>query len=545
MSLRRRDLLAAGAALALPSCRRGDLPRTLVPDTPCPVPSYFSTWGLQRAAESDPARWQMSWKLPSAAADRLTEPRVFGPEGWAQSFKPVHSDLNFLLDLGWDMAPATPFETEPWRLGSLEVSSAKFPSCTGTPADRLAKLVDRVKMLGWRGLGVRVAAQVHGAGRDGGKLSGSDVESHFRTQLRAAHLSGVGYWKVDSPGNAGVGFRRILSTIAYGEAPNLALEHTLPWDALNDQMISGKTGIATGSGRFRTWSQGQWLESAVEVLGFSRVFRTNEATAQLSIPTTLDRVADLLMGGGGARGNDCIINCEDEVYMAAALGCSMAIMRHPSCKDPLLTGSDPRLLRSRSIEVIRALKWLRIAPPYPVGYTKTNLHTTRLDDDWRFKTGETPFGWVEGMLVRQGAPSIVARNSPLPKVESQGSPPYVVTSKHPNGATAIATLPRAFAGRGFVHPEVDVTLEVEDPAKPIGIFGRYRSLTLDLIGPPLNARVMAQDLASSEAVDVTDRVNLAGSTLVLPGELINQLGGAAGPRGDQSDPGLVLQIFRV
>jgi len=332
---------------------------------------------------------------------------------------------------------------------------------------------------------------------------------------------------------------------AKGEAPNLALENTQPWGPLNDQASLASRAAVAGSGRFRTWDQGRMLDTAVEMIGFSRVFRTGEATAQLSIPTTLDRVADLLLRAGGDRGNDCLINCEDEVYMAAALGCTMGVMRHPAWKDPTERGYDPRLLRYKLTEVVRALRWQRIAPPWPVGYTRTDLDVRRLDDDWQFRPGESAAPWAAGLMVRQGAPARVARNAPLAKVSSAGLAPYVVTSKHPNGSTAVATLPRAYAGRGIVHPEADVTLEVEDPMRPIGVFGRYRSLTLDLIGPPHTIRVMAQDLASDAAVDVTERVNVAGSTMVIPGELINRLGQAAATRNDQSDPGLVVQIFRV
>jgi hypothetical protein len=545
MSLRRRDLLAAGAALALPACRRSRVPENLVPETPCPTPSYWSTWGVQRFGDADPARWARAWNQQVVAADRLTEANLFGPQGWAQAFKPVQADLMLLLDLGWDMAPGTMFDLEPWRLGSLEVSEAKFPSCKGKPADRLQKLVERVGLLGWRGLGVRVAGQVYGDGRGGARASGGEVEEYFRGQLRVAHQAGVGYWKLESGGRTGIRFRETVSVNAKGEAPNLSLENVESWGPLNDRASAGSLAEATGSGQFRTWDQGRMLDTAVEMIGFSRVFRTGEATAQLSIPTTLDRVADLLLRSGGDRGNDCLINCEDEAYMAAALGCTMGVMRHPAWKDPAQRGYDPRLLRYRLTEVVRALRWQRIAPPWPVGYTKTDLDVRRLNDDWQFRPGESAAQPALGVLVRQGAPARVARNAPLPQVLSTGTAPYVVTSRHPNGSTAVATLPRAFAGQGLLYPEVDVTVEVEDPLRPIGVFGRYRSLTLDLVGPPSSVRVMAQDLASNEAVDVTERVNLAGSTMVLPGELINRLGQAQAARNDQSDPGMVLQIFQV
>lgn len=304
MSLRRRDLLAAGAALALPGCRRDRAPKSLVPETPCPTPSYWSTWGVQRCGDADASRWAEAWNQPVAAADRLTEASLFGPQGWAQAFKPVQADLMLLLDLGWDMAPGTRFDLEPWRLGSVEVSEAKFPSCTGKPGERLKKLVERVRLLGWRGLGLRVAAQVQGEGHGGLRSSSVDVEEHFRRQLRVAHQAGVGYWKLDSGERGGIRFRELLSVYSKGEAPNLALENMQAWGPMNDQLIPASHADVKGAGRFRTWDQGRQLDTAVEMIGFSRVFRTGEATGQLSIATTLDRVADLLLRTGGDRGND-------------------------------------------------------------------------------------------------------------------------------------------------------------------------------------------------------------------------------------------------
>lgn len=536
MSLRRRDLLAAGAALSLPGCGSGRVPGNLVPDTPCPTPSYWSTWGVQRLGDTDAARRHEAYANPVAAADRLVEASLFGPEGWAQAFKPVHSDLVLLLDFGWDQAPGAAVSTGLLQPGSMEVSEAKFPSCKGSPGTRLSRLSEMVKLLGWKGLGVRAAVQTP---------AGMAPETYLRGQLRTGHQAGVLYWKIAPQVRAGIRVQRDLSEYAVGEAPNLVLENSFLWGPLNDQANAGHSFAMSGSGRFRTWDQGQMLETALEIAAFSRVFRTGEITPQLSVPTTLDRVADLLLRGGGNRGNDFLLNCEDEAYIGAALGCTLGVMRHPSLKPPAGRSDDPRLLRYRTTEVVRALRWQRIAPPWPVGYTKTDLDVVRLEDDWRLGASETRDAGAVGLMVRQGAPARVARNSPLASVSSDSTLPFVVSSRHPNGATAVAALPRVFAGSGVVYGEADVTLVVEEPIRPIGVFGRFKSLTLDLIGPPPEYRVMAQDLASNEAVDITGRVNTAGSTMVVPGDVISRVGQSASPRGDQSDPGMVIQIFRT
>lgn len=534
MILRRRDLLAAGAALTLPGCGGRSLPGNLVPDTPCPTPSYWSTWGVQRLGDADAAMRFEAYSRPEAAADRLTESRLFGVEGWAQAFKPVHKDLILLLDYGWDQAPGAAVSPAILRPASMEASEAKFPSCKGTGSRKLFRLSEMVQLLGWKGLGVQAAAPVP---RD------VAAEPFFRNLLRVGHQSGALYWKMAPQGRIGIRARRDLSELAAGEAPNLVLENSYPWSSLNDQVNTGNSLGLAGSGRFRTWDQGQMLETGLEIAAFSRVFRTGEASPQLSIPTTLDRVAELLMRGGGDRGNDFLLNCEDEAYMAAALGCTLGVMRHPSLRPPADGADDPRLLRYRTTEVVRALRWQRIATPWPVGYTKTTLDVARLEDDWRLGSGETWATGAAGMMVRQSAPARVARNSNLATVSSDVTLPFVVSSRHPNGATAVAALPRVFAGRGAVYAEADVIIEVEDPRRPVGIFGRFKSLTLDLIGPPAEYRVMAQDLASDKAEEITGRVNIAGSTMVIPGDVISRAGQSASPRDDQSDPGLVIQIF--
>lgn len=535
MSLRRRNLLAAGAALTLPGCRGGRVPDSLIPDTPCPTPSYWSTWGIQRTGDGGTAEWREAYNRPEVAADRLMESRLFGPEGWAQAYKAVRQDLVLLLDHGWDAPPGAAGRPDGQRAGSMEVNQDKFPSCTGNAGQRLAKLAEKVRLLGWKGLGVSAALLAP---------PGSAAEPYFRSQLRVGHQSGVSYWKLISPVRGRVRAQRDLSELAAGEAPNLFLENSILWGPLNDQVSTGRLNMMAGNGRFRTWGQGEMLDAALEAISFSRVFRSGEATAQLSIPTSLDRIAELLLRGGGDRGNDCLLNCEDEAYLAAALGCTMGVMRHPASKWKEESSADPRLLRYRTAEVVRAVRWQRIAPPWPLGYTRSELDAFRLEDDWMLNRGESLDPNAAGLLVRQGAPARVARNLGLPLVSSTGSPPYVAASRHPNGATAVAALPRVFAGRGAVYPEADVSLEVEDPLRPVAVFGRFKSLTLDLVAPPSAMRVMAQDLASDKAEEITGRVNIAGSTMVIPGELINKVGQSASARGDQSDPGLVIQIFR-
>lgn len=52
-----------------------------------------------------------------------------------------------------------------------------------------------------------------------------------------------------------------------------------------------------------------------------------------------------------------------------------------------------------------------------------------------------------------------------------------------------------------------------------------------------------QDLAADSAIDITSDITICDSQIILPGELIHEIGTAAQPAGDTSEPGVVLAIF--
>jgi len=91
-------------------------------------------------------------------------------------------------------------------------------------------------------------------------------------------------------------------------------------------------------------------------------------------------------------------------------------------------------------------------------------------------------------------------------------------------------------------PPADVSVDAAGAEGPFGIFGHYRTLTLDLGRPPAGRRVFAQDLAGEKVVDVTRRVRIHGSTLTVPGRLIDEISRKARTPADLSDPGMVLAV---
>ncbi len=165
-----------------------------------------------------------------------------------------------------------------------------------------------------------------------------------------------------------------------------------------------------------------------------------------------------------------------------------------------------------------------------------------LFDSWLFRAGDCWAWWVTGQEIVQGAPARVARGMALPFVSADGEPPFVAASRHPNGAIAVATLSRTDPQKSIFVPLADVTIAGNDGCSPIGIFGRYHSLTLNLTAPLGSRRVWAQDLAGDDGADITDSVYRSDQRMVLSGDLIDRVGRSAATPGDLSEPGLVLAL---
>jgi hypothetical protein len=478
----------------------------------------------------------------SIAADGLTEQNMFGSDGWAKTaFHKARADLYVVYDVGWDVEKGVRFDDERWRLGSLEVATSKFPSAKGAPADGLKKLNEMTKRAGWRGAGLWVAAHPYGDGKDGKTRSNSDTEAFYRERLRWSRDAGIEYWKVDYGRRNTPEFRRMLTRLAREDAPGLWIEHSRGGGPLNDEECPWDVKEYTGRGKFAAWGNGSVLRRSAELISFSQVFRTYDVTPHLSIPTTLERVAQLLAEFSGQTEAAGLLNCEDEVYIGAVLGTAVGVMRHPGWKDPQLTGYDPLELRARSDEVVRAVRWQRISPAFGVGTTSTTLDDARLEDTWTFRSGDTWARWVVGREVVQSAPARVARNMPLPEVRGNELP-YVIACRNPNGAVSVATLSRISSKRGFYHPQADVTVDVHTLEAPVGVFGSYRSLVLRFPGDMSGRRVLAQDLAGDKAVDITGQVACNGKEITIDGKLIDRVGRLDATPGDLSEPGLALKL---
>ncbi len=526
----------------------------LVPDTVNPTPDYWCTWGAQNfAADTLSLLNSLALGGHSITARYVNEERIFGEGGWSEAFpEGLRNDLLLVFDVGWDVPAGTAFDDSRWKLGSMEVAEDKFPSCSGSGQEKLNQLDRMVRAHGWKGTGLWLPSQPYTGKSSVGELPENDTREFYRRAATISNEAGIRYWKIDYGSRGGdIGFRAMITSQAGAHAPGLLVEHGRGSGPLNDEDCPWDTENVHGTGSYRVWDDGNVLQTAVRIAGVSHVLRTYDITQQLSIPTTLDRVAEVLSELGGT-GDSVLMNCEDEPYLGAVLGCALGIMRHPDMIYMEGKDYDPFRFKYRIDEVLRAVRWHRIAPAWGAGLDRTTLDTVRLSDRWLFREGDGWATWVTGHEILQTAPARVARGMELPEVSCEGPPPYVICSRHPNGAVAIATLPRVQSPQQILHPLAGVTVHLADWKGPIGIFGRYR--TLHLKGPERFAidghsaanekalRVVAQDLAGERAVDITQKVSLQPGILTIPGEVIGEVGCSAASDGDLSEPGMVVRI---
>jgi hypothetical protein len=193
-------------------------------------------------------------------------------------------------------------------------------------------------------------------------------------------------------------------------------------------------------------------------------------------------------------------------------------------------------------EVVRALRWQRIAPPFAAGSGSVEVSDEVLTDSWIFERGQTWEGDLVGQTARQGAPACIARNIALPRVTATGDKPFVFASRFANGAIAVGAQERTRPGRAWYMPAANVELHVGDAAGPFGIFGSLTTLTLVFDRPLAGKRVLAQDLATDDVLDVTDRVRIDGQRLQLTDANLRSFGLRTVSKGDVSSPGVVLAL---
>ncbi len=477
------------------------------------APNYWCTWATQNymyghnLAHLDPKALQGA-EGSTIANGEMTEANVFGPEGWAEKFLPqVRGELYFLFDAGWESGGNATFILD----------TQKFPSYSGTPQEGLTKLNAAIMAKGWRGAALWCR-----------KTPGGDADTSLVERSKKA---GIRYWKIDG-GDSSFSVDRARNQL---DAP-LTVEHVYgEWPLNGDWRKNGRFEVQT------------WTSPRVQILRKTDVYRTYDTNSLLSIPTTLDRASQMLNAVQGHPEVHALLNVEDEVYIAAVLGCTMGIMRFPLYGlrpdgDVDMFSAGPRALKKQMDEVVRAIRWQRVAAPYAAGAGFVRLSSEILTDNWVFRPAETWWSEMIGQDVKQGAPAGFSRNIKLPIVKSSGDKPFVIAARFPNGAVAVGVHQRTRADHAWFMPHADVVLDVGSANGPFGIFGQFGSLTLTFARSLRGVKVLAQDIAGDRAMDITHSVKIGERDLYIPGDLISSVGLADATPGDLSDPGMILKV---
>ena len=520
----------------------------LVPSAPGKSPNYWCSWSAQSymygqgAKEIDSILYKVE-AIPKYSSVYLNEDVLFGNKGWLKNFhQKIKGDLWVVLDDGWDI----PINKDYGYRNFSKLDPAKYPSFKGSIAENLVLLNKKTIEAGWRGIGLwyRAYEPAVDSLRKKSFKSGEAYKTTFWTErLEWSKNAGIGYWKMDGGGDEKA--YKMITSLAEKVAPQLIMEH----------------GNASKDGPFNSYpgcgvADTGYSEAGKAMIKYSEVMRLHDVSPQLGIPTMLDRLATILEAVKTHPPKTGYLNCEDEVYIAAVLGCTMGIMRSPMVglrpgDDPDIYLKGPRNIKKRMDEVVRAVRWQRIAPAFGAGISDTHLDSRILFDSYKFPSGEfwtSAEDWDASYksvnkVVKQGAPARVSRGLPLPEVTCKEEPPYVLASRNPNGAITIGTLGRISHDKGYYFPEADVSIRIGRLTGKIGIFGYYHSLTLILDKPLGDVTIWGQDLSGENAEDITSRVKKSGNRLVFSGKLIREIGLAASTQGDLSDPAMVVEII--
>lgn len=516
----------------------------LVPNTVGSSPNYWCTWYWQnyRILEGEDVTNPDAKTVYSnlAAREEMTEVDIFGENGMAVVMLPkTRSDYYFVIDHGWQdksIAKNTFF--------TMIMDTLDFPKYAHlSPKDRIAEMNVDIKALGWKGLGLWVR--------------GNPSESEMREYVEWSKYGGVEYWKIDG-GDIKHYYASKIKNEIY---PELTLEHVTGTGPINpnwqtaglslypsvynkEEAVSQKLEASLNKATAK-------VEQSLDVIKNTDVFRTYDAAPLLVSTTTLQRVHDILIQTAGDNEYKAFLNIQDDCNIAAGLGLLVAAKRHPMKTPRMFKGKDlhfqiagDRHVDQRLNEMDRLAMWQRIAPAMKAGYGSYAFSNHNLVDSIVFQESDTWYKATHGKMVRQSAPAIMARNIALPEVNSNGLVPYVMASKFPSGAIAIATEGRVLPNDSWIQPKAAIKLNDAELNLPIGVFGHYESLTLQFKEKlPAQISVYAQDLLSQKAIDITEELFIEDMSIKIPGKLIDKIGTMENDQGDISVPGMVVKII--
>ncbi len=506
--------------------------QNLVPIEVGTAPNYWCTWYWQNylilkgQEVTNPDAGTVYTN--SAAREQMTEENIFGEHGMARIMLPkTRSDYYFVIDHGWQNK-----RIKENTFFTLIMDTLDFPRYAHLkPKESIKQMNIDIQALGWKGLGLWVR--------------GNPSEEEMRKFVEWSKYAGVEYWKIDGGDTKHYYASKIKNEIY----PELTLEHVTGAGPINPKWDVPELSLYPSV--YSSEEEVSKQLDALHTIKNTDVFRTYDAAPLLVSTTTMQRVHDILLQTAGNSEYKAFLNIQDDCNIAAALGLLVAAKRHPMNTPRMYKGKDlhfqisgNRHVDKRLNEMDRLALWQRIASPMPAGYGTYMFSSQNLVDSIVFQESDTWYKPTYGKMVRQSAPAIMARNIVLPEVKFKELAPYVMASKFPNGAIAIATEGRVTPNQSWIHPKADITLKEVEVNKPVGIFGHYNSLSLEFSqNLPEEIKIYAQDLLSEKAIDITKKVTIHKNKIIIPGVLIEEIGTMAGDTGDISAPGMVIKII--
>ncbi|MBS5734132.1 MAG: hypothetical protein KHW87_05470 [Clostridiales bacterium] len=464
--------------------------------------NYFCTWCSQGGAAG------------------MNEENMFGEKGLISSYPDDghKSELIVVYDDGWDIAPDTRNPEEIYRYGVGYPNPDRFPSTRGmTPPQALRWLVDQTTRYGFAGAGLWMPMQTY---RETDVMYDmDDFIAHYTKLAQWSQQAGIRYWKMDWGqhywNNAEA--RENVTKIARKYAPDLLVEH------------AHVCGSAAPEPNMETEEErAARLRHVCRVMNVSDFYRTYDCGGITLIPTTVSRLSALLtIAPNLDENNGCrhIINVEDEVYIAAAMGATAGIMRNP------VNGG------ATWNEVKRMLNWQRIMPPFALKNDGNHV-----DDEWM----RNEFITQDHAVIKQSAPCRLSRNMPLADLSLKIGQyqPWILCATHPNGAVGVYSTRRTVPDWENCWAYADITISVKTVDSPVGIFGEsYDTLTLVYPQDVTQKHVWVQDLADDTAYDVTDQVQRTKNSITLTRDQFPAFGLRVKAENDACMPGFMLQLL--
>ncbi len=527
----------------------------IIPDLGSFNGNYWCSWRCQRFSRPILAQNFDEDMSRYMTIDALSDEWLFKKPGMISNYlEDVRGDLQILLDDGWDLPYINANGDEDyWSFGSIELNPKRFPYNAATKPEALYILNKKITDLGYRGTGLWVPMECGEKEKKDNcySMSLNEFKEYWTEKAKWLDYAGITYIKADWGNHQNsILYRKLLTEIIHDNSPKTEVEH-----------VSCDGFIAND---FReALKDDERNEYIRDLIRYSDYYRCYDVFNMFNTATTMNRLALAMLAADNAceAGRKTIINVSEEPYLAAAAGCTMAIMSHPLLRGVTLQLYPERFDNGMSSgeyersdyhvfdDTRRALKWQRIAPPFGVGATKFIISDSVLNDSWFFE--KEPYPWrkdeykVKGTKLIQNGPSIIARNTELPAVYAEDEVPFVVVSKNPyTDVFTIATLNRTINHKlNNYTPKADIIVKNIDSGNPIGIFGEYKSLTLIFNNDISRRRIFGQDILSPEAEDITDSIKISGNRLVIGGEFIEKFGRKCNVANDYSDPGIAIKII--